>query len=47
VGEITPATTAAATLVSVTETPDQNGYISFRMNGTEPGEIEFGVTAEV
>jgi hypothetical protein len=47
VGEITPATTAAATLVSVTETPDENGYISFRMNGTEPGEIEFGVTAEV
>lgn len=47
VGELTPVAPADAALVSATETPDKNGYISYRMNGIEPGTIEFGVTAEV
>jgi hypothetical protein len=47
VGSITPTPPAAASLASVTESPDKNGYISFRMTGTHQGDIEFGVTAEV
>lgn len=41
----TPPTDAS--LVSVTETTDTNGFISFHMKGIEPGTIEFAVTAEV